>query len=167
MGYVARGTAVGLMLGLAVSTLAAQRPSAEGRAVVAAVQEFFAALKAKDVARLAAAMDSTARFTLLRPAPGGVRVMVLTGAQFTGFVTEANRPAIDERIRNPEVRIDGDLASVWTAYQVVTNGSVSHCGTDAIHLARLGGSWKIVSVADTFRQQGCGTTWELGVGSRE
>jgi ketosteroid isomerase-like protein len=160
MIQAARGAAVGLLLGLVASTLAAQRPSIDERAVVAAVQDFFAALKAKDGARLAAAMDSTARFTLLRPAAGGARVMVLTGAQFTGFVTEPNRPPIDERIRNPEVRVDGDLATVWAPYQVVTNGNVSHCGTDAIHLARLGGSWKIVNVADTFRQQGCGKVWE-------
>jgi len=36
---------------------------------------------------------------------------------------------------------------------------VTHCGYDAFHLARLGGVWKIINVADSYTTTGCGAAW--------
>ncbi len=55
--------------------------------------------------------------------------------------------------------MDGPLATVWTEYQVVIEGKLSHCGTDAFHLVRRNGAWKILNVSDTFRREGCGEIW--------
>ena len=135
----------------------AQHAKAE---VIQAVKSFLGGMQTRDSAGLAALLDPNTRFTLLRPGQaGGWQVVVLTGAQYLQIVMNPSTPAAEERIRNPVVQIDGDLASVWTEYQLLVNGAMSHCGTDAFHLVRLGGRWKILNISDTFRQQGCGDPW--------
>jgi len=105
------------------------------------------------------ALDPVTRFTLLRPSPNGTRVMTLTGADFVRVATQPDGPTYDEPLRKPVVHIDGDLATVWAEYQVRLKGEVSHCGYDSFQLARLDGRWKILSVSDTFRTEGCGAPW--------
>ncbi len=139
------------------AVLPAQSDSA---AVVGAIERFFDALRTKDTVVMRASVDSSARFTLLRPDPaGGVRVVVLTGEQFLRNAANPNSPPLDEPIRNARVLVDGELASVWAEYQVRRDGQVSHCGFDAFHMVRRQGAWKILNVSDTFRREGCGGAW--------
>ena len=134
--------------------------------VMATINEFLRGLRTKDSTLMMQHMDSLTRLTLLRPTQdgSGSRVVVLSGMDFVRNVTRPNQPPFEEPIRNPVVQIDGDLATVWAEYQVISNGQVSHCGHDAFQLARLGGRWKILNVSDTFRRTGCGERWS---GSRE
>lgn len=139
----------------------AQSQSAEAE-VLGVVKAMLAVIETKDAASVAAHVDSTARFTLLRPTPTGGRVIVIAGAQFIERVTQPGGPPAKELIRNPEVRIDGDLATVWTEYQFIIDGKVHHCGYDAFQLGRIGGTWKILNVSDSYREQGCGEPWPGG-----
>ena len=56
---------------------------------------------------------------------------------------------------DPEVRIDGGLATVWAEYTFRVNDTISHCGVDAFQLVRTGDGWKILFVSDTRRTTGC------------
>jgi hypothetical protein len=60
-----------------------------------------------------------------------------------------------EKMIDPEVKIDGTIAQVWTYYTFHLNDTFSHCGTDAFMLVKVGGSWKITQLADTERKEGC------------
>lgn len=149
---------VALLLAAAPSSMRAQ---SDREQVLATIQAFTNALKAKDTVAMAASLDSVSRMTLLRPTQnGGVRIFLLSGKDFIRQTTQPNQPAYDEPIRNPVVQIDADLASVWAEYQVRRDGKVTHCGYDSFQLARLGGKWKIINVSDTFRQTGCGEPWK-------
>ena len=148
-----------LVSSLVATEAVAQAGTADQEKVLAVLNDFTAALLRKDSAGMASQLDSVSRFTLLRPSPNGTRIWVVTGAQFISLTTKPDGPAYDEPIRNPVVHIDGDLATVWTEYQVVLNGAVSHCGYDSFQLARLNGRWKIINVSDTFRREGCGALW--------
>ena len=133
----------------------------ERDAVLASIQGFMDALRTKDVAAMNQHVDSLTRITLIRPArEGGTRVVVLTAAQFIQAVTRPDQPGIDEPIRNPVVQVSGDLATVWAEYQVRRDdGTVTHCGFDAFHLARRDGRWKLLNISDTYQQTGCGPAW--------
>ncbi len=61
----------------------------------------------------------------------------------------------DERIGKYEVRIDGDLASVWTPYTFYLGNELSHCGVNAFQLFRNKEGWKIIQITDTRRKTGC------------
>lgn len=146
----------------AAATVGARETTEQERDVVlASIQAFMDALRTKDTAAMNQHVDSLTRITLIRPTrEGGTRVVVMTGAQFISAVTQPGQPAIDEPIRNPVVQVSGDLATVWAEYQVRRDdGTVSHCGFDAFHLARRDGRWKLLNISDTFQPTGCGPAW--------
>jgi putative lumazine-binding protein len=90
---------------------------------------------------------------------GGTMVLMREGKPtqmtFEAFAERVGRPGttrIEERIYNPLVRIDHDLAVVWAPFKFFVDGKVDHCGTDLFNLVRVEGQWRIASVADTGRQ---------------
>ena len=62
---------------------------------------------------------------------------------------------LDERIWDPEVEIDHELAAVWVKYEFAAGGRFSHCGVDAFQLFRSPVGWRIFHVADTQRRENC------------
>jgi hypothetical protein len=64
---------------------------------------------------------------------------------------------IDERIHDPLVRIDHDLAVVWAPFEFRIDGKLDHCGTDLFSLVRNDGKWLIGSLAATLRKD-CGAS---------
>ena len=58
----------------------------------------------------------------------------------------------DERIGDVEVHIDGGLATAWVPYAFYLGEEFSHCGANAVHLARTSEGWKIIHLTDTRRQ---------------
>jgi hypothetical protein len=155
---------VSLALAFVVAAIPAslQGQSADSAAVAGTLQRFFDALRAKQVAAIQAELHDAVRFTLLRPAPGGVdsvQVVQLTGPAFVQAATGGTGPGLDEPIRNLRIQIDQSLATVWAEYQVRAKGAVTHCGYDAFHLVKTPAGWKILTVADSYRRQGCGGPW--------
>ena len=63
---------------------------------------------------------------------------------------------IDERIHDPLVRVDNDLAVVWAPFELRINGKLDHCGTDLFSLVQNDGKWLIGSLSATLRKD-CGT----------
>ena len=91
--------------------------------------------------------------------PGGTMVLMRDGKpvtlSFEAFAENVGKPEtthIQERIHDPLVRIDHDLAVVWAPFEFLIDGKVDHCGTDLFSLVRKDGKWLIASVADTGRK---------------
>jgi hypothetical protein len=63
---------------------------------------------------------------------------------------------IDERIHDPLVRVDNDLAVVWAPFEFRIDGKLDHCGTDLFSLVHIEGKWLIGSLSATLRRD-CGT----------
>lgn len=61
----------------------------------------------------------------------------------------------DEQILSVDVRIDADLASVWTPYKFFIDDTFSHCGVNSFQMAKLEGNWKIIYIVDTRRGSNC------------
>ncbi len=119
--------------------------SAQEQAVLAPIHAMFDGMSKRDAAAIKAP-------TL----PGGTMVLMRDGkpAQMTfeAFAERVGKPGkaqIEERIHDPLVRIDNDLAVVWAPFDFLVDGKVDHCGTDLFNLVRVDGKWMIASVADT------------------
>ena len=70
----------------------------------------------------------------------------------------ANRPSDqkwEEKILGYSVKVDGNMAHVWTPYEFRFNGDFSHCGVNSFQLFHDNGTWKIIYLIDTRRRQGC------------
>lgn len=149
-------TAVALLVFSAVSVRA---QDADRSAVLATVQKVFDAMRTRDTALLRQAFDTSARLAGVSARGGPPTVRLTAPAAFGSAIASA--PAGDvwnERIYNPEVRIDGDVAQVWAYYTFHRNKTFSHCGVDAFMLLKVGGDWKITQLADSRRTTGCTNT---------
>ena len=73
----------------------------------------------------------------------------MTFAAFAERVAKPSKVQIEEKIHDPLIRVDNDLAVVWAPFVFLSDGKVNHCGTDLFNLVRVNGKWLIASVADT------------------
>ena len=121
-----------------------QAQNDEERAVIAAAQAVFDAMAALDAEafRNAVVPDGF----LLSVGPGTTRRS--TRAQFAANIARQTSPLI-ERMWDPEVRIDGPVATLWTAYDFYRGTEFSHCGTDAFQLVKTAEGWKVVVISYT------------------
>ncbi len=132
-------------LGAILATSFAAAQSAEEQAVLAPIHAMFDGMSKRDAAAIKAP-------TL----PGGTMVLMrdgkptqMTFGDFADRVGKPGKSQIEERIHDPLVRIDNDLAVVWAPFDFLVDGKVDHCGTDLFNLVRVDGKWTIASVADT------------------
>jgi hypothetical protein len=132
---------------------AQDRKEAEAE-VLAVVSRLWDAMRLNDSTMARSVFDSTAQFASILDRNGTRSVRWSRADNFVRAIGSAKEPWI-ERMVAPEVRIDGNLASVWTWYDFSVGGKVSHCGYDSIELARLNGGWKIIYIADTRQTTGC------------
>jgi hypothetical protein len=147
-------TAAGLLLLASAPPLIAQ--DAERQAVLATVQKVFEAMRTRDTTLLSQVFDSTARLAGVSTRGGAPAVSLTTPSQFGAAIARAPSGDVwNERIFDPEVRIDGNLAHVWAYYTFHRNATFSHCGVDAVILLKVGAVWKITQLADSRRTQGC------------
>jgi Putative lumazine-binding len=125
--------------------------SPEQKEVIAPLQGMLDGLAARDRNMIAAQL-----------LPGGSVVLVRNGKPvqmaFDTFAERLSTPGTDtrqERIYDPVVHIDNDIASIWTRYDFVLNGKIDHCGTDSAGLVKVDGRWLIAFLSDTSRSD-CG-----------
>jgi hypothetical protein len=117
------------------------------KAVLAPVQAMFDGMAHRDAAAIKASW-----------VPGSVLVVAVEGnlRQIT-VENFANRVAagtthIEERIHDPQVRIDHDLAFVWAPFNFFIDGKLDHCGRDLFGLNQKNGRWQIVALTATTRK---------------
>lgn len=150
---------ISLVVPLALSSLAAVTTSLPAQeADVAAVRQVldrvFDGMAEADSAKIRSAFADGARFALAGDDAGAaVRYAPLEG-WLAAVATSENR--WEERIADVEIRVDGPMASAWTPYVFLVDGTVRHCGVNSIELLRTPEGWKITQLSDTRRTEGCG-----------
>jgi hypothetical protein len=144
-------------LAAAVPAAAQNPPPADERhAVLAAVEGLFAAMLARDGAAVTALVEPQGIVTAITVSPEGNRIAVSPWADFAARLAQAPGP-IRERMFAPEVRINGDLAMVWSRYDLSIGDTFSHCGTDLFDLIRRDGRWRLLNATFTRERTGCET----------
>jgi hypothetical protein len=158
---VAAAVAAGLpACGLAAETRGSGTTAAAGAEDVIAVMDgLFDAMRSRDTAAIRALAHPELRLFVPITGADGPAIRVATLDEFIHSVA-ASPALLDERAFRPEVRIDGELATIWTYYEFRRGDAFSHCGYDAFHFARDTGGWKIVGLAYTIRQQDCLDEWQ-------
>jgi len=145
--------AFGLSATFFVSGTEARAQSADHDAAYLVVTRLFDGMRARDTAAMRSAFVSNAVMQSLHPQRG------VAFESIDGWLAGVSRaPAgvvIDERLANPIVKVDGDLASIWVDYWLFVGDRFSHCGVDAFLLHRQDGLWRVFSVVDTRRTAGC------------
>jgi len=146
-----------LLAALVAAPLSAQS-AAEREAVLKPINQLFDAMRKHDSAAARSAFAPEGRLLSIGERDGQVRMSVLTPDDFAKAVARgAGGPPWNEPIYDPEIRIDGRVATVWTWYDFLLGEKWSHCGVDAFQLANLADGWKITQLVDTRHTTGCKT----------
>ncbi|CAN5889916.1 hypothetical protein BH23GEM9_BH23GEM9_01490 [soil metagenome] len=122
--------------------------------VIAAMNRLFDAMRTRDTALVRALSHPELRLFVPGQQAESPTLRVQTLQQFMQSIA-ASAERLDEVAIDPEVRIDGNLASLWTYYDFRRGSEFSHCGVDAFHFARMADGWKIIGLAYTTRVEGC------------
>jgi hypothetical protein len=129
--------------------LLAFSPTVAEQAVLAPIQAMFDGMTHRDAAAIKAPAIPGATMVLMR---AGVPAQMTIDA-FADRVGKPGPTHIEERIHDPLIRIDNDLAFVWAPFDFLVDGKVDHCGTDLFNMVRKDGKWFIASVADTSTKE--------------
>jgi hypothetical protein len=140
-----------LMLALALPAMRALA-QAPDPAVLAPIDALFQGMAQRDAAAIKAAAIPGATLVLMREG----KPEQMTIEAFADRVGKPSKTHIEERIHDPLLRADHDLAMVWAPFEVLVDGKPDHCGTDLFNLVHTGGKWLIAGIADTGRKD-CAT----------
>ena len=120
------------------------------------INQLFKGMRHSDTSLIRSAFSPGAILQTIRKDKAGI-----TSVQsdlLDSFILLVGRPhkeIFDERIDYDFIKIDGDLASVWTPYKFFLGEKFSHCGVNTYVLVKLEGQWKIHYLIDTRRRQDC------------
>jgi hypothetical protein len=128
--------------------VAANARTAQDQAVLAPIQALFDGMSQRDAAAIKAPTLTGGTMVLMRDG----KPSQMTFETFAERVSQPGKTQIEERIHDPLVRVDNDLAVVWAPFDFLVDGKVDHCGTDLFNLVLVDGKWMIASVADTGRK---------------
>ena len=148
---IAAASAVFLISSLQATTTQAP-DSAEQQAVMAPITQMFDGMEKRDAAMIKKPLLTGGTMVLMRDG----KPVQMTFENFANRVGKPGTTHIQERIHDPLVRIDHDLAVVWAPFEFLVDGKVDHCGTDLFNLVHTDGKWVIASIADTGRNDCAG-----------
>ncbi|HEX8300433.1 nuclear transport factor 2 family protein [Sphingomonas sp.] len=118
-------------------------------AVLAPINALFAALEAGDAAAMLRVVYPDGRVT----ASDGSTVRQHSFTQFAERVRPES--AFQERIWDPAIDVDDNIAMVWAPFVVRVGGKVANCGIDHFDLVRENGAWKVMNITFSSRTTGC------------
>ncbi len=147
--------ALALFLVLVPGPALSQTSPADEDEVLAVVERLFDGMRAADSSMVRSTLHADLRLVSVAEGESGP---ALHSEPMDGFVAAVGTPheeVWDERIWDPEVRVDGRLATVWVSYAFYLGEELSHCGVDAFQLFDGAEGWKIFHIADTRRREGC------------
>ena len=124
-------------------------------AVMAPINAMFAGLEARDPAMILGQTRADGGATAVSEKPDGTRaIRHESWADFAGRI-KAGPEHYREKLLDPAVEIDGDIAMVWGRYVFTIDDKVHHCGVDHFDLVRENGAWKIQNITWSSRTTGC------------
>ncbi|HMF72445.1 MAG TPA: hypothetical protein VK616_13290 [Flavitalea sp.] len=124
--------------------------------VKAAINQLFEGMKNVDANLIRNSFADSAVFqTIVNGQDGKTSIRNESVAGFVSSIGKQTKGALDEQIQFESIKIDGDLASVWTPYKFYFSGKLSHCGANSFQLVRIKSQWKIQYLIDTRRRTNC------------
>ena len=132
--------------------VSAQAIEKEREAVMKTMQAFFDTMTAHDVEGARQILQPQGRFHAMSMTDGKPDVRAFANEEYFAQL-QASKQKMQERIWNPDVRINGLIANVTAPYDFWIDGKFSHCGVDAFDLIKTEDGWKIAGGVYTVESQ--------------
>jgi len=134
------------------AAVGAQSAGKEREAVMKTVQAFFDTMTAHDVDGARQILQPQGRFHAMSMKDGKPDVRAFANEEYFAQL-QASKQKMQERIWNPDVRINGLIANVTAPYDFWIDGKFSHCGVDAFDLIKTEEGWKIAGGVYTVESE--------------
>lgn len=122
--------------------------------VLQVVHQLFDGMRSADTTMMRATFHPDVRLITTGTRDGEPVASIVPVSDWLEGVAGAGQ-VLDERLYDPEVRVNGNLATVWTYYTLHVGDRFSHCGFDAFQLVNTADGWRITQVTDTRQRDGC------------
>ena len=159
MTKIAKLAAVAVIAVVVGNNAAQAQAKKEKKAVIAVIKQMFDGMRKGDADMVAGVFyDKDAKMQTCFTS-SKTQKPVLRSGTVEGFVTSIKNKKpdalYDEQISEYIVKIDDNMANVWTPYKFYLNKKFSHCGVNNFQLFKSEKGWKIISIFDTRRRKGC------------
>jgi hypothetical protein len=130
--------------------------SEDEKAVKTVVVQLFEGMQKHDSTMIRACFHPSARMQSVGADRKTGVVGLTTEASIDGFVKSIGsipmNVSIEERVLSYEIKVDAQMATAWTPYELYVNQKRQHCGVDAFQFFKTEKGWKIITIADTRRK---------------
>ncbi|MBL4605432.1 MAG: nuclear transport factor 2 family protein [Flavobacteriaceae bacterium] len=146
-----------LLLLVSSSVVKAQQEQEDKKAIKKVIETFFDGLHKGDSTIMKKTLHAEIKIQTTSNNREGKKVLKTEDRQKL-LVNIANKKPTDvylEKLLSYDIKVDGNLASVWTPYEFYFNGNFSHCGANSFQLFNNNGNWEIIYLVDMRRRGNC------------
>lgn len=139
---------------IAISSLNAQ-PKIEEENVTKTIHNFFEGLQNGDTITLNKVINKELKLQSIFLNKEGKNTLISeTKEAFLKAISSKNPADVwFEKLLSLDIKIDGNLASVWAPYEFFFNNEFSHCGVNSFQLFKNDNNWVIIYIVDTRRKK--------------
>jgi D-alanyl-D-alanine carboxypeptidase len=137
-----------------MEVILAEQARVDEAAVLSVVNRLFDSMQARQGEIVRGLFIPDGRLVSTQVRQGQPALRVLTRDEFVKLVIETKEP-FRERMFEPEVRVEGDLATVWGRYDFHVGERLTNCGVNSFQLLRTPDGWKIAHIASTILTVNC------------
>lgn len=121
------------------------------------IETFFEGLHYGDSAKIRTTIHKDLKIQTTSTTKDGIKVLrsETVNAFLTSVANKKPENTYFEKLLSYDIKIDGNLASVWTPYEFYFNEKFSHCGANSFQMFNDNGKWKIIYLVDMRRRAGC------------
>lgn len=145
-----------LMLLVTVNVANAQQ-NEEEKAIKKVIETFFEGLHKGDSTMMKQTLHKDIKIQTTATNREGKKLLKTEERQqlLTGIANKKPSDVYLEKLLSYDIKVDGNLASVWTPYEFYFNGNFSHCGANSFQLFNNNGTWEIIYLVDMRRRGNC------------
>ncbi|MHC9088853.1 nuclear transport factor 2 family protein [Tenacibaculum sp. IMCC1] len=146
-----------ILIVFALTTVISAQESSEKKVIKKTIETFFEGLHKGDSTLVSSTLNSTINIQTTFTNKEGKKVLV-TESKSKLLANIANKKPEHtylEKLISWDIKVDGNLASVWTLYEFYLNDKFSHCGANSFQLFNNNGKWEIIYLVDMRRRNNC------------
>lgn len=146
-----------LLIVFVISTVVNAQENLQEKAIKNTIETFFEGLHKGDSTLVSSTLNSTTNIQTTFTDKEGKKVLVTESKAklLTNIANKKPEHTYLEKLVSWDIKVDGNLASVWTPYEFYLNGKFSHCGANSFQLFNNNGKWEIIYLVDMRRRNNC------------
>ncbi|MGQ3677376.1 nuclear transport factor 2 family protein [Tenacibaculum discolor] len=146
-----------LLIVFVLTTVVSAQENSEKKAIKNIIETFFEGLHKGDSTLVSSTLNSTINIQTTFTNKEGKKVLVTESKAklLTNIANKKPEHTYLEKLLSWDIKVDGNLASVWTPYEFYFNNEFSHCGANSFQLFNNNGKWEIIYLVDMRRRDNC------------